>query len=518
MMRVLLFLAASLLCAWVEAPLAAQRAAPAGTSQRGGAGFNTGQAADARPWAGGDWVAYLTLEENTDLNSDGDKEDAVLQVVDVRTFKTYNLGLAVDSLMASDEGSPPVAIQGNTLAVLVSERDQGNKDLNGNGRATDNVLELVDLTTREVTNTRIPGRAVMIAGNRLAILTSELEMNKDLNGDRDLADDVLQIYDLKTHELWNTGLAAEFIYLAGDWAVAMTPEAAQGKKDLNGDGDTLDLVPQVIHLTDRKITNTRLAASTIPAALTTRLFAFGVRETQQGKKDLNGDGEASAEVLHVVDLSTMEITNVGWDATGGVAASGTLVAFATDEARQGQKDLNGDGDDRDLVAQRFDLTTRRVTNLKQDASGGIAVAGNIIAFITDEESQGKRDLNGDGDADDQVIQIDRIDPSGHGQLVNLRQAVSSGFALNKEFLAYRVSEAGQGNQDLNGDGDAEDEVLTVYLPASNQVIPVRQAATDVLAASERAVVFFTPESHQGEVDLNRNGNTDDNVCQIFRVR
>src|SRR5207247_5568423 len=121
------------------------------------------------------------------------------------------------------------------------ERVQRNKDLNGDGYATDNVLEIVDLTTRQVTNTGLAGSEVRMAGGRIALLMPEQEQgNKDLNGDGDTADDVLQIYDVAARQAWNTGLAAQEIRIAGDWAEADTPEAAQGHQDLTGDGDAND--------------------------------------------------------------------------------------------------------------------------------------------------------------------------------------------------------------------------------------------------------------------------------------
>src|SRR5438067_2267029 len=94
------------------------------------------------------------------------------------------------------------------------------------------------------------------AGDWVAFLVPEED--RDLNGDGDTMDDVLQIYDVATGQVWNTGLAAQEIRIAGDWAEADTPEAAQGHKDLNGDGDASDVVPQLVNLKTREVTNTRL--------------------------------------------------------------------------------------------------------------------------------------------------------------------------------------------------------------------------------------------------------------------
>ena len=506
--------AAAALCFLLPAARPARASLGQASDARTSALFNTHVKATGGPWAGGDWVAFLVPEEEKDLNGDRDTDDSVLHVVDIRTQQVTNLGLAVDPLLTAPGGAPPVAISGNTLAVLVSEHDQGNKDLNGDGDAKDNVLEWVDLTSRRVTNTHLAGSEVHIDGNRIAVLTPERDQgNKDLNGDGDTDDEVLQIYDTATQQVWNSGLAATEIRLAGDWAEADTPEAAQGNKDLNGDGDRADIVPQLVNLNTHEIVNTRLARGGF-AALTPRLFAVGVDEAAQGKQDLNGNGDTDDQVLHVVDLATKETINTRWDASDGIAASGALVAFVTNEQRQ-REDLNGDGDRFDSVAQLFELETRKVTNLKQDASGGIAVSAGHVAIVTDEEAQGNRDLNGDGDADDQVLQLYDLKRRA---LVNLRQAVSGEIVMNDTLLVYRVSEANQGNQDLNGDGDTSDKIATAYLLSSQQPIVLRQASTDSLAASERAVAFLSPPAHATGRRVAEDAPDDDNVCVVYRVR
>src|SRR5437870_1807110 len=162
MKQTVMLVVALVLCLVASTPT--RRAVAARAAQESGsrtsALFNTRLHADGGPWASGDWVAFLVPEEDRDLNGDGDTKDSVLHVVDVRTLQVINLGLAVDPILAKADAGPPVAISGNTLAALISERDQGNKDLNGDGDATDNVLEIVDLTTRQVTNTGLAGSEV----------------------------------------------------------------------------------------------------------------------------------------------------------------------------------------------------------------------------------------------------------------------------------------------------------------------------------------------------------------------
>ena len=88
---------------------------------------------------------------------------------------------------------------------------------------------------------------------------------------------------VRPRQTWNTALAAQEIRVAGDWVEADTPEAAQGRKDLNGDGDASDIVPQLVNLKSREMINTRLAAGS-SAALTPRLFVQTA--TPDGKERL----------------------------------------------------------------------------------------------------------------------------------------------------------------------------------------------------------------------------------------
>src|SRR3954451_14762853 len=132
MRQAILFAAALGLCLAASVPARhalASRTAPDSDS-RPSAFFTPRRHVRGGPWASGDWVALLVPEEEQDLNGDGDTKDAVLHVVDVRTLQVINLGLAVDPLLAGVYAGPLIAISGNTLAALVSERDQGNKDLN----------------------------------------------------------------------------------------------------------------------------------------------------------------------------------------------------------------------------------------------------------------------------------------------------------------------------------------------------------------------------------------------------
>lgn len=510
--------------------------------------FNTRLPGDGVPWAAGDWAAFAVPEESRDLNGDGDTEDDVLFVADVLRLQARTLGAAVNSALIADEEHPPVAIAGATLVALVSESNQANRDLNGDGDAKDNVLHVFDLAARTVTRTGLAGEEVQIWGTSACLLTPEEEGQRDLNGDGDIGDKIFQVYDTKTGQTWNSGLSGTSFYLAEDRAAVMTaesrggvmrpqpgaaPSALAAGRDLNGDGDASDVVAQLVNLKTHKIDNSRMDSS-FAVALTPRLFASAVSEARQGGKDLNGDGDTADHVLMVVDLSNMQTIPTTWDASGDVVASGTLVAFVTEEPRQGVpqslqpasaavpgkpalrgQDLNADGDARDGVAQIFDLTTRTVTNLGQDASQGILVSNGRVAMITDEANQARRDLNGDKDTNDLVVQMYDVT---RARLSCLKTAVGGAFAFTGNLLAFSIVEEDQGKLDLNGDRDTDDEIVHVYDAGSGRLMNSRQACLDIIATSDRAAAFFTSEYDQGVRDLNGNGNAEDNICQVYRIR
>lgn len=120
-------------------------------------------------------------------------------------------------------------------------------------------------------------------------------------------------------------------------------------------------------------------------------------------------------------------------------------------------------------------TPVRTTNLG-GSTNGLYGEGPLFVLTEAERHEG-RDLNGDGDAFDDVVSIldsetagdlngdgDRLDTVAHvldlrsGRLTNLGLATALAFPLNGPVSLLLVSEAGEG-RDLNDDGDAEDGVL-----------------------------------------------------------
>lgn len=138
--------------------------------------------------------------------------------------------------------------------------------------------------------------------------------------------------------------------------------------------------------------------------------AFAISESASGKQDLNGDAGVGDVVLFVYDLTTatggtVTPTNTG-QAIGNYEMDDQHVIFTTREKAQ-HADLNGDGDTTDKVLQRWDLSAKRLSNT--GLAGDIfAFAGDWIAMHVSEKQQKKTDLNGDGDASDEVLHLSQI--------------------------------------------------------------------------------------------------------------
>jgi hypothetical protein len=223
------------------------------------------------------------------------------------------------------------------------------------------------------------------------------------------------------------------------------------------------------------------------------LSVFPVDETEAG--DLNGDGDAADAVLHVFDAKQRVTLNLGLAAASvcrtvlgppfvictpvSPVIGRSIVALLVGELAQSETDLNGDGDAGDDVLHVYSVATGAIINTRlavardvgRDVSSYIfpvmpVVAGDGIALLVGEVEQGGTDLNLDGDAVDDVLHV--IEPTSH-QILNLELAAATVLGpfgvrnaiwpqLDRHHVAFVAGEAEQGGIDLNGDGDADDEV------------------------------------------------------------
>src|SRR5688572_23241406 len=181
-----------------------------------------------------------------------------------------------------------------------------------------------------------------------------------------------------------------------------------------------------------------------------------------------------------------------------------LSAFVVSEAAAG--DLNGDGDAIDEVWHVYDARDANVTNLGLAASvvcrssfstpdpvcAAVApiVDRNLAALIVGERSQGAADLNGDGDADDDVFYT-YDGRTGATAIVPVALAKAVGRDISSyvvpvppviagRSIAFLAGEADHGSVDLNGDGDTIDDVLHIVEVDSGEMVNTGLAAATVL--------------------------------------
>jgi hypothetical protein len=394
----------------------------------------------------------------------------------------------------------PVLLDGGRMVMVVPEANEG-RDLNGDGDLTDTVFHLHEIATGFTTNLGLAGRsAVALEGGAVALEIFESRQGVDLNGDGDTFDTVIHIHDPATGITTNLGIAGgNAIRLDGGLLAFTASESGEGE-DLNGDGDTSDVV---VHLHDPATgttTNLGIAGSTLRA--------------------LDGGGLAfyADSRVHVHDPATGATTDVGIAAIELVALDDGSVAFAALESEEG--DLNGDGDADDAVPHRYDPATATITNLGVAGRFLVALDGGKLMFRATESQQGV-DWNGDGDTDDFVVHVHHPGSTGTtnvGIALALGDDHDTHVPLEQGRLAFWASESRHGG-DLNGDGDSSDDVVHVHDPSTGITASTGIASAIFFEASlvglrGGPVAFLASEPGEG-TDLNGDGDTSDVIAHAY---
>ena len=307
----------------------------------------------------------------------------------------------------------------------------------------------------------------------------------DLTGDGDLRDTVLQVLDTASSQPVPRVLGpADAAVVSGGTVAFLRPEAAGAPGqpdgvDLTGDGDTTD---RVVFLARRGEEPTNLRRAATALALSDQVLAALVSEGDEGR-DLDGDGDQSDTVAAVHPVGDGTWTDLG-RAADALGVEGEMVTLLTPQ------------DDGTHVLQVYDAAAGRflvgvgapiAAPPAEDFVLGGEPGRELVAFRTREATAG-RDLNGDGDTQDDVLQVyDRATNT----LLNLGETVRPcRFEACDPRVPYRVGrntvtflsfecddghgglvDAGcpaPGGTDRNGDGDASDLVV--------ETVDVRQLA------------------------------------------
>jgi len=463
---------------------------------------------------GSDFVvlpAHEASQGDTDLNGDGDADDAVLFIFHLRTAELECIEYAL--LYAANLG---LAVGESTVSFLVPESAQGGQDVNGDGDLYDAFLHILDVETSLVRP--IAGEAnwqILAAGHRVAYTVHEGATTGDLNGDGDESDvAVLHTLDSRSGLLTNTGVAVGSVigHGSGAWVVSVNEED-QGA-DFNGDADLLDLVyasydPSTADLRSHGVGTraTHLREASVHGPLATA----NVEEVAMGQ-DLNGDGDQLDIVPFVLDPATGQSVNSHLSGSEAVLLDNWL-AVLVDERHQGNSDLDGDGLLNSRVLHVFDPATGATINLAIDAFF-LREAGRYLLFNRSEASA-DTDWNGDGDKADY---FQHWWDSASGSIHRMRRSSDGGVMdLLDGTALISVGEESE-SEDLNGDGDTLDRLVFALDLASGRVLSTGLGVAEALLTTNRSALIAVPEDVGGE-DLNGDGDTGDTVlfhADLFR--
>lgn len=457
----------------------------------------------------------------TDHNLDGDAQDAVLFVHDAASGVTWNVGRALPTFDELD-----FVVQAPYVAFLVAEAGTSAEgvDLNGDGDVvgSDQVVFLWDATTGVATNLGIAAsEPPHLANGHVVFPAFEIAQGAaDFNGDLDVVDGVVCRYDIATGQSSSTGLAGSVCSSDGGLVLIVVDELAQGSSDLNGDGDAFDKIVHAFDPQSGAVTPLDLTVpSTNPECSGSGAFAAFLFDESAGSQDRNGDGDQTDRVVTLVRKADGALISTGLAMAGAAKAPsfvGGTLAIPVPEAGQGQGDLNGDGDQNDLVLFAHAVPTGKTVNtgLALLANGEIVADKALIVFGVPESEQ-QVDLNGDGDQQDVVTHVHY---TGLGTTHNTGLAISPAggrLAAGDGLVLILVHEASQAGASLNGDPDTQDDVAHLLQARGAVVTNLGLAALPgPISVAERLAVFSVPELGQGAATLNADADAVDAIVHL----
>lgn len=283
------------------------------------------------------WTAALISEADegasgSDINADGDTTDTVVAV--------HAIGAAPGNWIDVGIAAEELAINDASVAFLASEADEFDVDQNADGDSLDRTLAVYDADTGTL---HMSGQSAIefALGSRLvAFRTAEAEQGTDLNGDGNLDDEVLQVYDPITDTISNTGQTAipcnqsacdptTPYQVLTNTVRFLTDEALEGE-DLNLDGDSTDIILQIFNaaLAFENWTTAALHAEAAGAAGETAAFAPKLRRTMKF-----GTGVVTGELTTVGAIgASAQLGSMLTSASGAItyAASASMLVSAAD--------------------------------------------------------------------------------------------------------------------------------------------------------------------------------------------
>lgn len=297
-----------------------------------------------------------------------------------------------------------------------------------------------------------------------------------------------------------------------------------GIGDLDGDGDNDDVVLMRFDVASR---TTRMLGPAEEVAVSPGGVAAWLRPEAGAR--LNDDTDVADRVVFVAGVNG-DARNTRLAARAVAVSDRWVAALATEGPGHAGVD-NGDGDRDDAVVAVAAVGSDRWTIIGQ-AADHVEVHGSLVVFTTEERAQG-RDLNGDRDRDDRVLQVYDAEAGfvvGGGRVLPVAaDEFVVGGEPGRELIALRVPERSQPRSG-NEDGDDDDGILHLYDRATGRLIntrmtvrPCRLEACDPRVpyrVDRDTITFLTFERDEGRGgrDLNADGDSQDVVVRTLNAR
>jgi hypothetical protein len=293
-----------------------------------------------------------------------DDPDPTVQVYDADTGQLRSIPHSTDAMW----------VEGSLLATLVPEWENGGQDLNGNGSNNDGFVELHDLDTEHVRMTSRNDCYVISIGGDLAVVG--LEQHPEPRE--------VRVYDRFTDTLSDpieAGVASLTVNNGvSDRRYAYLVSEYEAGADLDGDGELWD---EVLHLFDARTGTARnvgRAAYSRPQIDADRVAFLAVAEPTIERPP-------SRTSVHVLDVRTGVVTDTGVMASDFLLEDGRILAL-TPEEWQGI-DLDGDLALTHTVLQVHDLgsgetlSTGLTVLYFDDEYDPIVLDGDVLALVVD---------------------------------------------------------------------------------------------------------------------------------------
>jgi hypothetical protein len=214
--------------------------------------------------------------------------------------------------------------------------------------------------------------------------------------------------------------------------------------------------------------------------------------------------------LGVGSVHALELVGLGHP----IASGENITAIVTSESYDGQ-DLNGDGDARDRILTLHNITSGELISTGISVVGQLATDGTTVVFLYSERVD-YVDLNGDGDARDNVLAYYHI-PSAQLHTTPIEPYLSASslphYSVHQNIITF-VSKEFSSREDFNGDLDQDDTVVRYWDMNTSQayntplVSPYGMVDNGVIA---------TRVIENSAIDVNADGDNDDIVFVTYDI-